>query len=192
MRTANAPFVEHPVRCIACGHELQAATGVTVPGEPPEDGDVSMCFSCGALAIFEKKRHGGLRPMKPDERKAVEADKEVQDAQLAWHWQKLVDDKPKPQGGPMPELKALLPDHEAPDMLDIMFKAKAVASSLMELSGDDRAEAMTVLQMAQLLLTGPIVKSQADADRCLATLHRTVDRMRPILEKWAKEGGRAL
>lgn len=40
----------HP--CPTCGHPNDAAANVDGSPDRPDDGDVSICWTCGALAIF--------------------------------------------------------------------------------------------------------------------------------------------
>jgi len=41
-----------PPDCLRCGAELSAFTGVTEDAIIPDNGSVSLCLYCGALAMF--------------------------------------------------------------------------------------------------------------------------------------------
>lgn len=46
--------------CPFCGANHDLATGVS-GGDAPNDGDISLCVSCGEFAFFEVATPGGLR-----------------------------------------------------------------------------------------------------------------------------------
>ncbi|NEI52699.1 hypothetical protein GR217_34335 [Rhizobium leguminosarum] len=46
--------------CPFCGANHDLATGVS-GGDAPNDGDISLCVSCGEFAFFEAATPGGLR-----------------------------------------------------------------------------------------------------------------------------------
>lgn len=66
--------------CIACGKDLDAATGVTKAGGP-KSGDVSICLYCGNIAIFGKHRR--LRPPTDAEMATIVKDPRVIEMQQA-------------------------------------------------------------------------------------------------------------
>jgi hypothetical protein len=66
--------------CAGCGYLVDSATFLGDGKKVPTDGDISVCFRCGTLAVFE----GGVPrpPVSPEEIAAAEQDPEVQRAQL--------------------------------------------------------------------------------------------------------------
>lgn len=63
---ADFPVFEQATTCPFCGQNNEA---VTPPegGRGPQDGDFSMCFTCGEWAIFDSRMSGGMRkPLFPD------------------------------------------------------------------------------------------------------------------------------
>jgi GH24 family phage-related lysozyme (muramidase) len=60
------------LRCYACGYVMDAAECLSDPGETPNDGDISFCFNCGTLYVFEGTR---FRRMSRKERRGL--DKEM-------------------------------------------------------------------------------------------------------------------
>lgn len=66
--------------CPHCGAENDAFTPVTDPDSYPEEGDVSLCFSCAELAIFTGH---GLEVRLPSDAELAElnADKRITTAQ---------------------------------------------------------------------------------------------------------------
>lgn len=67
------------VKCLRCGHKIDAATDVG-HGAVPTEGDVSVCLHCGALAIFSKDLT--LREPTPEERLEASLHPDVIKAQL--------------------------------------------------------------------------------------------------------------
>jgi hypothetical protein len=63
-----------PAPCPHCGRVTDAATGATLDSTVPADGDVSVCFYCGAIAVFSAT---GLRHPTDAERAAFLADPDV-------------------------------------------------------------------------------------------------------------------
>jgi hypothetical protein len=76
MTTHNVPV--H--RCINCGEVQEAATGINVEDAPGE-GDVSICFKCGHIAIFNANMQ--LRNPTDAEMYELAGDKNIIDAQAA-------------------------------------------------------------------------------------------------------------
>lgn len=44
------PFRSPPSPCVGCGQPLDASSGL--PGESPNEGDLSTCVHCGAFHVF--------------------------------------------------------------------------------------------------------------------------------------------
>lgn len=59
--------------CPTCGRPNDAASAANGgPSRPPGDGDLSVCFRCGALAIYQATAFGMiLRAPTPDEQAAA-------------------------------------------------------------------------------------------------------------------------
>ncbi|CAJ5618854.1 Uncharacterised protein [Burkholderia pseudomallei] len=72
--------------CPHCGAHNDRHSAVTEPGEapaPPSDGDVSICISCGELAIFDMHERC-LRFPTIDEANALEGNPDLQLCRAAW------------------------------------------------------------------------------------------------------------
>jgi hypothetical protein len=83
----RAVFRDDPNACPACGRPNDAATSVYVPEESaPEAGDYSICWGCGALAIFTGR---GLELRNPTDAEAAEglANPFVRSARRLWREQ---------------------------------------------------------------------------------------------------------
>lgn len=67
-------------RCLECGEQLDAATSNNEPDAEvlPSEGDVSICFSCGNVAIFTDKLF--LRPPNNGESREIENSPEIKRA----------------------------------------------------------------------------------------------------------------
>jgi hypothetical protein len=59
-------------RCLECGHSLELATGLNTEHKP-NPGDVSICISCSAVAIFD----GDLSLRKPTDEEAANFPAEI-------------------------------------------------------------------------------------------------------------------
>lgn len=55
---------DNPSACSACGAHLSAATGAD-NDDRPNEGDVSVCITCGNITIFDENLK--LRPATPEE-----------------------------------------------------------------------------------------------------------------------------
>lgn len=66
--------------CWKCGYQMEATTPTHEKGATPQKGDVSMCFNCGTLGIFEKD----LTVRKPSQSELLEIDSipDVMEAQI--------------------------------------------------------------------------------------------------------------
>ena len=63
-----------------CGYRLDAATGAFTE-RAARPGSVSMCFNCGALAVFDERME--LRQPTPEERLRIALDPQVIRLQIA-------------------------------------------------------------------------------------------------------------
>jgi len=62
-KTAEEPTkaaVETPKKppvqpCPMCGYVLEEHSGLGLNGEPPQDGDASICLNCGEIMVFNAK-----------------------------------------------------------------------------------------------------------------------------------------
>lgn len=68
--------------CPFCGTRHECATGPL--GGTPEDGDVTMCFACGQLCMFDHNATGGLRKPTKAERRTFARDKMVKQILATW------------------------------------------------------------------------------------------------------------
>lgn len=68
-----ADFTEYATTCPHCGHYNELATDLSKDARPPDDDDISLCFQCGGVAIFDSKSKTGLRlPRDPHEQLAID------------------------------------------------------------------------------------------------------------------------
>lgn len=68
-------------KCLACDYLIDSATSVITSDELPEEGDISICLRCGALAIFNSDL--SIRQPTEEERNSLQDDPEVVQAQSA-------------------------------------------------------------------------------------------------------------
>jgi len=66
-------------RCWNCGYEMDA-TSEAYGDRPPRPGDITLCISCGAAAVFDKELVG--RKPAPDEQTQIERDPRITYAQI--------------------------------------------------------------------------------------------------------------
>jgi hypothetical protein len=66
--------------CLKCGYLYESATHMTEEARPNE-GDISICLNCGAVAIFNKDL--SLRCPTPDEQSVITMNSEVTQLQIA-------------------------------------------------------------------------------------------------------------
>lgn len=66
--------------CWKCGYKMEMTTEASRELGAPREGDVAICFSCGALGVFTK----GLKLRKPtlDEKMNLESDPFITELQI--------------------------------------------------------------------------------------------------------------
>jgi hypothetical protein len=57
--------------------------------DTPANGDVSICFHCASVSIFDDTREEGLRRPTPAERQEIANTADIQRALAAWRMQHL-------------------------------------------------------------------------------------------------------
>lgn len=67
-------------QCPGCGYRMDTSADVYNGGRAPEEGDISICLSCGAPTIFTKE--GTLRTPTTQEKLDLSQNKQVLEAQL--------------------------------------------------------------------------------------------------------------
>jgi hypothetical protein len=70
--------------CAWCATRHELATGVTGESVVPGNGDATLCFSCGAVNIFDDRVAGGLRKPDRDEMEMLDHDETVSQVLRAW------------------------------------------------------------------------------------------------------------
>ena len=65
--------------CPHCGYKVDRSAQIFGDIAPPEDGDISICFKCGKVGIFEK---GNTRKPTLDELEESLHDRRVTEAQI--------------------------------------------------------------------------------------------------------------
>ena len=76
--------VEFTTRCPYCGDTFPLATSIREDEAVPKSGDISLCFTCGRVSIFDISVAGGARPPNEQEATEIAADGDVIRAMLAW------------------------------------------------------------------------------------------------------------
>lgn len=71
---------EMPTVCPYCDYHHECVTGL----REPDDGDVSLCFQCGHLNMFDSTVSGGLRRPTKKEARQLERDMTVERIMMAW------------------------------------------------------------------------------------------------------------
>lgn len=77
-------MISHEHTCPYCRQRHTMATSVFDPTSAPEDGDVTMCFSCGAWAMFASGYAGGLRRPDKMELALIHKNPDCKAMRLAW------------------------------------------------------------------------------------------------------------
>lgn len=76
---------EKNVVCPLCTTAQELATDIYGGTKAkPEDGDASLCFTCGGVTIFDSKAPGGLRLPNARERKRIDDDFDLQLVMASW------------------------------------------------------------------------------------------------------------
>ena len=70
------PTTDWPTICPSCGAKHEAITNVEARDVLPDNGDVSICFRCGEICIFDDKAYGGMRKPTKKEQREIARDKE--------------------------------------------------------------------------------------------------------------------
>ena len=70
--------------CPFCSQQHEAATLAQGEIGYPSDGDVSICFRCGALCVFDRDAYGGLRKPTKKEQRAFDRDEKLRQLVTAW------------------------------------------------------------------------------------------------------------
>lgn len=78
------PSVDWPTICPFCKQHHDAATHTLNEGRVPEDGDMTLCFRCGAFGVFDETAYGGLRKPTKKEQREISRDKKMQELLTAW------------------------------------------------------------------------------------------------------------
>jgi hypothetical protein len=74
--------------CPACGEAHPLARSIHPDsGDRPGNGDVSLCFDCGEVSIFDDRKPGGVRRPTRKEAKEIACNRDIQAALAAWHAQ---------------------------------------------------------------------------------------------------------
>jgi hypothetical protein len=70
--------------CPFCGQHHEAVSRAHSSTDYPDDGDVTMCFACGEICVFDSDAAGGLRkPTKPEQRN-LDRDQHIRDMREVW------------------------------------------------------------------------------------------------------------
>jgi hypothetical protein len=76
--------VEKNTRCRWCGEQHELMTNPYMAEGDPENGDMTMCFSCGEFNVFSGKAASVLRKPNAKERRMLAADPRIKDMRQAW------------------------------------------------------------------------------------------------------------
>jgi len=72
-------------RCWSCGSTSNRCAEALPGDSVPHDGDVSICFDCGKLALFDFSLEDKVRKPTPSEMDELHASEEVMAMLMAWH-----------------------------------------------------------------------------------------------------------
>jgi hypothetical protein len=72
-------------RCWSCGSTSNRCAGIVDDDAMPHDGDVSMCFDCGKLALIDFSLEDKVRKPTPKEMDELHSNEEVMAMLMAWH-----------------------------------------------------------------------------------------------------------
>jgi hypothetical protein len=70
--------------CPFCDQHHEAVTAARGDVDFPDDGDVTLCFGCGRLCIFDSDAYGGLRKPTKKEQRTFAHDDDLKKVQAAW------------------------------------------------------------------------------------------------------------
>lgn len=73
-------------RCWNCGKENDYCAAAEFPDRVPENGDVSFCVYCGALALFDDTNPDAVRKPSPSERDEMMQKEHI--LRMIWYWQR--------------------------------------------------------------------------------------------------------
>jgi len=80
----RAFFIDKDFHCPKCGHKLDAASHSDGKDHAPEKGDVSLCFKCAAIMVFDDRFT--IRKATPEEEEAIMRDEAVRQVYDAILW----------------------------------------------------------------------------------------------------------
>jgi len=76
---------EIPTVCPFCGEEHEAVTAARENASSiPDDGDVSICFKCGKVSLFDRAADGGVRRPTKKEQRDLNRSENLREILLAW------------------------------------------------------------------------------------------------------------
>jgi hypothetical protein len=70
--------------CPFCDKHHEAVTLAQGNIEWPDDGDVTLCWRCGRLCVFDSKARGRLRKPSKKEQRSFDRDEDLQKLVFAW------------------------------------------------------------------------------------------------------------
>ena len=70
--------------CPFCGYRHELVTAASGGSEFPDDGDITICFGCGQVCVFDSDVDGGLRKPTKKEQHILSRDEAVLKIQSAW------------------------------------------------------------------------------------------------------------
>ena len=75
-------------RSSSCDIHHEVATGLR-DDRHPEDGDITLCFQCGQLSVFDCGAHGKLRNPTPTEERVMARDDRLTKVLAVWRKTRL-------------------------------------------------------------------------------------------------------
>ena len=79
----------HRTTCPFCGFHHDRITAPDDRDALPEDGDATMCFSCGEFTIVDNDTDEGLRKPTKKEQREIDGDERVAQLRKAWQMTKV-------------------------------------------------------------------------------------------------------
>ena len=78
------PANDWPTICPFCGQKHDATTNAQGHDVLPDNGDVSLCFGCGAFCVFDEAAYGGMRKPTKKEQRSFDRDERLKKVRDGW------------------------------------------------------------------------------------------------------------
>jgi hypothetical protein len=76
--------IDFDTTCPFCGELHEAVSRARSNTDYPDDGDVTLCFGCGQICVFDSNSADGLRKPTKREQRDFDRDQRIREVRMAW------------------------------------------------------------------------------------------------------------